>query len=90
MATSSAPALDKGKARAQFVPEQLAPPSASTHNGRPPPTVSGNIASGPSQGSASRPANRQRLGDIQVETRYTAADTLDEPVTKTIVTHRLC
>ena len=88
MATSPAPALDKGKARAPFVPEQLAPPSASTHNGRPPPTVSGNIASGPSQGSASRPANRQRLGDIQVETRYTAADTLDEPVTKTIVTHR--
>ncbi len=89
MATSPGPVLDKGKARAPFVPEQLAPPSASTYNGRPPPTVSGGVSSDPSQGSASRPTNRQRLGDIQIETRLTGVDTLDEPVTKTIVRHRL-
>ena len=75
---------DKGKGRAQFVPEQLAPPP--TTAGRPvSPTVSGNIGSSSSSHGASRTANRQLVGGVQVETRYTGVDTLDEPVSKTIV-----
>jgi hypothetical protein len=61
-----APVVDKGKGRANYTPEQLAPPSTST--GRPTsPVVSGNIGS-PSH-SAPR-GNRQMLGGVQVETRY--------------------
>ncbi|KAI0833533.1 Yip1-domain-containing protein [Trametes gibbosa] len=68
---------DKGKARA---PEQLAPPSASGGA-----SVSGNIGTpvnGP-PGGGQRP-NRRTVGGVQVETRYTGVDTLDEPVTTTI------
>ncbi|KAJ3515905.1 hypothetical protein NLJ89_g1463 [Agrocybe chaxingu] len=62
-----------------FVPEQLAPPSA-TPAGPGVPALSGNI------GSSSQPArpNRQTVGGLQVETRYSGQDTLDEPITKTI------
>jgi len=61
-----APIVDKGKGRANYNPEQLAPPSTSV--GRPTsPVVSGNIGS-PSQ-NAPR-GNRQMLGGVQVETRY--------------------
>ncbi|CAA7267075.1 unnamed protein product [Cyclocybe aegerita] len=78
MAQSPAP-QDKGKGRASFVPEQLAPPSA-TPAGPSVPALSGNI------GSSSQPArpNRQTVGGLQVETRYSGQDTLDEPITETI------
>ncbi|RPD74854.1 Yip1-domain-containing protein [Lentinus tigrinus ALCF2SS1-7] len=66
------PAQDKGKARA---PEQLAPPSGS-------PSLSGNIGT-PVNGSGA-PSSRRSVGGVQVETRYTGADTLDEPITTTI------
>ncbi|KAI0649065.1 Yip1-domain-containing protein [Trametes meyenii] len=68
---------DKGKARA---PEQLAPPSGSGAA-----SVSGNIGT-PVEGSSSgrQRSNRRIVGGVQVETRYTGADTLDEPVTTTI------
>jgi len=69
---------NKGKTRARE-PEQLAPPSS--ENGRASPSLSGNIGSGPAGGSRSA---RQTVGGMQVETRYSGADTLDEPVTKTI------
>jgi hypothetical protein len=60
------PMVDKGKGRATYTPEQLAPPT--TSNDRPtPPVVSGNIGS-PSH-NAPR-GNRQMLGGVQVETRY--------------------
>jgi len=75
-----APVVDKGKGRANYTPEQLAPPSTSI--GRPTsPVVSGNIGS--SSQSAPR-GNRQTLGGVQVETRFSGGDTLDEPVTTTI------
>jgi len=70
---------DKGKGRAD--PEQLTTPSSAL-NGRPGPSVSGNIGSAPA-GSAARPA-RQTVGGIQVETRYSNVDTLDEPILTTI------
>ena len=94
LATATIP--DKGKSRAQPEPEQLAPPSS-----RPGPAVSGNIGS--SSRATSRPANRQTVGGMQVETRcvlivyeknektyaqgarFSTADTLDEPIVKTIV-----
>ena len=94
LATATIP--DKGKSRAQPEPEQLAPPSS-----RLGPAVSGNIGS--SSQTTSRPANRQTLGGLQVETRcvlfvyeknemayvqgarFSTADTLDEPIVKTIV-----
>ncbi|KAF9223758.1 Yip1-domain-containing protein, partial [Gyrodon lividus] len=68
----ASPALDKGKSRAS---EQLGQPSDNVAPG-----ISGNIGSsdGPSKPS------RQTVGGIRVETRYTGADTLDEPVTTTI------
>ncbi|KAH7877205.1 uncharacterized protein C8R40DRAFT_1095239 [Lentinula edodes] len=70
------PQSDKGKNRARE-PEQLGMPSANGNNSVP---LSGNIGSslGPQ-----RPA-RQTIGGIQVETRYTGVDTLDEPVSQTI------
>ncbi|KAK7463526.1 hypothetical protein VKT23_006874 [Stygiomarasmius scandens] len=73
----STPVVDKGKIRARE-PEQLAPPS----NGGPA-SLSGNIGSS-SSGNAPRSA-RQTIGGVQVETRYTGVDTLDEPVSKTIM-----
>ncbi|KAH9846662.1 Yip1-domain-containing protein [Lenzites betulinus] len=68
---------DKGKARA---PEQLAPPSGVGAAG-----VSGNIGTpiNASSGAGQR-ANRRMVGGVQVESRYTGVDTLDEPVTTTI------
>jgi len=80
MATSPPP--DKGKSRALYVPDRLASPS--TSNGRPTNMVSGVIGSNTSQGP-SRSANTQRVGGVRVETRYTGTDTLDEPVSQTIV-----
>ncbi|KAI0787606.1 Yip1-domain-containing protein [Fomes fomentarius] len=67
------PNPDKGKARAS---EQLAPPSGSA-------SVSGNIGTAVN-GSTPQQANRRTVGGVRVETRYTGADTLDEPITTTI------
>ncbi|PPQ90812.1 hypothetical protein CVT25_012132 [Psilocybe cyanescens] len=82
---AQSPVADKGKGRATYVPEQLAPPGNS--NGRPPlspsPALSGNIGSSSAQ-NATRSGNRQTVGGVQVETRYSGGDTLDEPVTTTI------
>ncbi|TFK40162.1 hypothetical protein BDQ12DRAFT_602144 [Crucibulum laeve] len=72
---------DKGKGRAR-VPEQLAPPS-SANGALANPSLSGNIGSLNGQG-APRTATRQTVGGVQVETRFTGVDTLDEPVTTTI------
>lgn len=46
--------------------------------------VSGVIGGNPSQGG-SRSPNTQHVGGVRVETRYTGTDTLDEPVSTTIV-----
>ncbi|KAF5381964.1 hypothetical protein D9615_004415 [Tricholomella constricta] len=69
---------DKGKARARE-PEQLAPPSSAARGTSS--VLSGNIGS--SVNGATRPS-RQTVGGLQVETRYSGVDTLDEPVTTTI------
>lgn len=62
------PVPDKGKGRAPYTPDQLAPPSATVNGGTSSsPHLSGNIGS--STQSASRPANRQTVGGMQVETR---------------------
>lgn len=92
---------DKGKGRAAYFPEQLASPGVSNGVGHPStPVVSGNIGS--AVPGASRTANRQNIGGLQVESRYafleaahvplltvdarySGVDTLDEPVTTTIV-----
>ncbi|KAF8520250.1 hypothetical protein BU17DRAFT_89261 [Hysterangium stoloniferum] len=69
---------NKGKSRA---PEQLAPPgTGSGGNGPSSPQLSGNIGS--SSGTARGP--RRTVGGVRVETRYSGADTLDEPVMATI------
>ncbi|KAJ4494856.1 hypothetical protein C8J55DRAFT_497791 [Lentinula edodes] len=70
------PQSDKGKNRARE-PEQLGMPSANGNSSMP---LSGNIGS---SSGPQRPA-RQTIGGIQVETRYTGVDTLDEPVSQTI------
>ncbi|KAF8239730.1 Yip1-domain-containing protein [Tricholoma matsutake] len=75
---SIGPPPDKGKGRAH-APEQLAPPS--NNAGASSPVLSGRIG-GPANGAP--PTTRQTVGGVQVETRYTGADTLDEPVTTTI------
>ncbi|KAG0692800.1 hypothetical protein DFH29DRAFT_860611, partial [Suillus ampliporus] len=68
------PAADKGKSRE---PEQsVKPPVTSSPNQN----MSGNIGSSGAPSSA----NRQTVGGIRVETRYSGVDTLDEPVTATI------
>ncbi|KIM67557.1 hypothetical protein SCLCIDRAFT_107860 [Scleroderma citrinum Foug A] len=70
--------VDKGKARA---PD---PPPASTANISPGPPVLGNIASP----NAPNKPSRQTVGGLRVETRYhryTGVDTLDEPITATIM-----
>ncbi|KZT29758.1 Yip1-domain-containing protein [Neolentinus lepideus HHB14362 ss-1] len=69
---TASPSPDKGKARAS---EQLAPPFGSV------PTVSGSIGSTSGAGAKS---SRQTVGGVQVETRYTGVDTLDEPTSKTL------
>ncbi|KAJ3930545.1 MAG: hypothetical protein NXY57DRAFT_1011608 [Lentinula lateritia] len=70
------PQSDKGKNRARE-PEQLGMSSANGNSSVP---LSGNIGS---SSGPQRPA-RQTIGGIQVETRYTGVDTLDEPVSQTI------
>ncbi|KAG2741238.1 Yip1-domain-containing protein [Suillus brevipes Sb2] len=72
--SAPSPVVDKGKLRE---PEQLVKPSAASTSNQ---NVSGNIGS---NGSSSSP-NRQTVGGIRVETRYSGVDTLDEPVTTTI------
>ncbi|TBU33345.1 Yip1-domain-containing protein [Dichomitus squalens] len=66
------PGQDKGKARA---PEQLASAGAAA--------VSGNIGT-PVNGAGALQPNRRSVGGVQVETRYTGTDTLDEPIATTI------
>ncbi|KAJ7593302.1 hypothetical protein C8J56DRAFT_823409, partial [Mycena floridula] len=78
MASPRPQPIDKGKSRARE-PEQLAAPSS--QNGRASAGISGNIGSGSS--NPARPA-RQTVGGIQVESRFSNVDTLDEPVTTTI------
>ncbi|KAE9394401.1 Yip1-domain-containing protein [Gymnopus androsaceus JB14] len=70
------PQPDKGKNRAREL-EQLASPS---ENGLDSVPLSGNIGS---SSGPPRPA-RQTIGGIQVETRLSGIDTLDEPVSQTI------
>jgi len=70
----STPPLNKGKSRA---PEQLALPTGSGPSNQ----LSGNI--GTSAGGATRGA-RQNFGGIQVESRSSGIDTLDEPIATTI------
>ncbi|KAG1737331.1 Yip1-domain-containing protein [Suillus lakei] len=72
--SAPSPVVDKGKSRE---PEQLAKPSVAPSPNQ---NVSGNIDSNGSSSSS----NRQTVGGIRVETRYSGADTLDEPVTTTI------
>ncbi|TDL25705.1 Yip1-domain-containing protein [Rickenella mellea] len=72
---SPAQNLNKGKSRAQ---EPLGNQSA---NGSPNP-LSGNIGSG-SAGAGVKPTRRM-VGGVQVETRYSGIDTLDEPVLTTM------
>ncbi|EDR08706.1 uncharacterized protein LACBIDRAFT_297176 [Laccaria bicolor S238N-H82] len=80
-AQSPPPLTNKGKGRARFEPEQLAPSSA---NGRPGTSgLSGNIGSSSPQATG-RAATRQTIGGVRVETRFSGGDTLDEPVTATI------
>ncbi|KAF6757189.1 hypothetical protein DFP72DRAFT_1032566 [Ephemerocybe angulata] len=67
--------LDKGKGPSRYEPEQLAPVTSNA-NPEGSSSLSGNIGSGG--------PSRQTLGGVQVETRYSGADTLDEPVTTTI------
>ncbi|KAI0690161.1 Yip1-domain-containing protein [Cytidiella melzeri] len=75
--TPQSAAFDKGKGRAT---EQLAAPTGVAGPPRTP-TLSGNIGSTPS--GAPKPS-RKIVGGVQVESRYTGIDTLDEPVTATI------
>ncbi|KAG8892034.1 hypothetical protein FRC01_014384, partial [Tulasnella sp. 417] len=75
------PAPGKGKARPQDV---LASPSGQQQ------PLSGNIGSSSGGGGGAAAAagvrgpTRQKIGSIQVETRYSGVDTLDEPVLTTI------
>ncbi|KDQ57317.1 hypothetical protein JAAARDRAFT_178968 [Jaapia argillacea MUCL 33604] len=71
---------NKGKSRFH---EHLAEPSSASSPPQPsqPQGISGNIGS---SSDAPRKATRQTVGGVQVETRYTGVDTLDEPVTATI------
>ncbi|PVF95957.1 Yip1-domain-containing protein [Serendipita vermifera] len=89
----SANTKGKGRAMPSPVPAAGAPSNSNPSNGvpgntlAPPGTLnglSGNI--GTSSGTnPSRPnSNRQWVGGVQVETRYTGVDTLDEPVSTTI------
>ncbi|KAG5342258.1 hypothetical protein C0989_004102 [Termitomyces sp. Mn162] len=72
--------VDKGKGKARE-PEQLAPPSNAGGTSLSP-GLSGNIGSSVNGTAAS---SRQTVGGLRVETRYSGVDTLDEPVTTTIV-----
>ncbi|KAG6334413.1 hypothetical protein ID866_4682, partial [Astraeus odoratus] len=66
---------DKGKGRA---PEHAPAPAGNISST---PAVSGNIGSS----NGSNKPNRQTVGGIRVETRYSGEDTLDEPITATIM-----
>ncbi|PAV16215.1 Yip1-domain-containing [Pyrrhoderma noxium] len=72
--------INKGKQRASE-------PLASASSGSNIPSVSGNIGTpangAPSNGSSS--SSRRTVGGVRVETRYTGVDTLDEPVSTTIL-----
>jgi len=74
-----APNVSKGKGRA---PDQLATPTGhGSGNGNvSSPRLSGNIGS---SSQAARPT-RHSVGGVQVESRYSGVDTLDEPVLTTI------
>ena len=75
--------VGKGKGRAPYQPEQLAPSSAGISSQAQ--QLSGNIGSSAGGGVApGQRADRQTIGGVRVETRYTGVDTLDEPVSKTI------
>ncbi|CAE6516097.1 unnamed protein product [Rhizoctonia solani] len=50
----------------------------------PNPALSGNIGSSGSSTAGRSNSTRQQYGGVRLETRYTGADTLDEPVTATI------
>ncbi|KAH9940959.1 Yip1-domain-containing protein [Amylocystis lapponica] len=69
------PIPDKGKGRA---PERLASSSGPSFSSTP---LSGNIGSAANGGPK---PTRQSVGGVQLETRYTAVDTLDEPISTTI------
>ncbi|OBZ72526.1 Protein YIP4 [Grifola frondosa] len=71
----ASPPPDKGKARA---PEQLAPPSSAAFASS---SLSGNIGSA---ANGAPHAARRTVGGVQVETRHTGVDTLDEPIATTI------
>jgi len=71
---SAAP--DKGKSRAR---EQLAQPTSITS----PNPLSGNIGTS-SNGRAPNQNARRTVGGVQVESRYSGIDTLDEPIATTI------
>ncbi|KAI0342785.1 Yip1-domain-containing protein [Trametopsis cervina] len=75
--TPQTAAFDKGKGRAT---EQLGPPSGNAGPLRSP-SLSGNIGSAPAAAPAS---SRRMVGGVQVESRSTGIDTLDEPITTTI------
>ncbi|KIM24431.1 hypothetical protein M408DRAFT_331796 [Serendipita vermifera MAFF 305830] len=92
VASSPAPlsANTKGKGRAIPTPSPLAASSTQNTNGNAPTGLSGNIgtpnpANVPkSFGSNGAGGGRQWIGGVQVETRYTGVDTLDEPITTTM------
>lgn len=69
------PAL-KGKARA---PDQLAPPGTSGLSS--PNPLAGNIGAS----AAPTQPTRHMIAGVQVESRYTGMDTLDEPILTTLV-----
>ncbi|KAG8836962.1 hypothetical protein FRC20_006847 [Serendipita sp. 405] len=74
----------KGKARA--APPPPGGPGLSTNAGANATNgaLSGNIGSSSGSNNTGANSNRRWIGNVQVETRYTGLDTLDEPVTATI------
>ncbi|KAJ3479530.1 hypothetical protein NLI96_g8999 [Meripilus lineatus] len=72
--TPNSGVYDKGKGRAA---EQLGTPTGGPAPRTP---LSGNIGTP----TGAPKATRTTVGGVRVETRYTGADTLDEPITKTI------
>jgi len=73
-------ASSKGKSRA-ISPDVPTPTNEDTSGPRPP-VLSGNIGSPATNPKAA--ASRRIVGGVVVETRYTGADTLDEPILDTI------
>ena len=71
--------LDKGKSRRDL--SRVDSPSGLA-SGR----IGGSSFQGGGGGGGGHSENRQqRIGGVRVETRYTGTDTLDEPVSQTIV-----